>query len=61
MQNNDGSAARVLFNFSPSLPDYDVKLPNFTFYIDNTSEFDSLLLKLDIFLRNSIPGELAYF
>ena len=58
MQNNDGSAARVLFNFSPSLPDYDVK---FTFYIDNISEFDSLLLKLDIFLRNSIPGELAYF
>ena len=47
----------------PSLHDYDVKMPNFTLYRGSTqsdNEISSLFLNLDMVLRNSILGGLAY-
>ena len=42
--------------------DYDVKMPNFTFYggrTPNHNDFFFLFLNLDVVLRNSTPEEFA--
>ena len=43
----------------PSLHDYDVKMPNFKMY-KSDGEVSSLFLNLDMVLRNSTLGGLAY-
>ena len=48
----------------PSLHDYDVKMPNFTLYrgrrYTGDDEIFSFFLNLDMVLRNSTLGRLAY-
>ena len=47
----------------PSLHDYDVKMPNFTMYRGSTQatkKISSLFLNLNMVLRNSTLGGLAY-
>ena len=47
----------------PSLDDYDVKMPNFTMYRGSTqatTKFPLSFLHLDMVLRNSTLGWLAY-
>ena len=47
----------------PSLFDYDVKIPNVTFYREYNQVNDEILfsfLNLNLVLRNSTPREFAY-
>lgn len=45
----------------PSMCDYDVKIANFARFIDNVNIplISLIFLNLDIFLKNSAPGEIA--
>ena len=57
-QNNNFARASRFFDISlPSLHDYDLKMPLFTFYSGSTQlsddEISSLFLNLDMVLRNS--------
>ena len=53
----------TLFFSLPSLFDYDVKIPNVTFYREYNQVNDEILfpfLNLNMVLRNSTPREFAY-
>ena len=58
-QNN--CSAHALRVFWPPMYDYDAKSPNATFFweLEHTN-FLSLFLNLDKFLKNSTPGEISY-
>ena len=49
-----------LYVFLLSLHDYNVKMPNFTFYRGSTQATTSLFLNLHMILRNSTLGGFAY-
>ena len=58
-QNN--CSAHALRVFWPPLYDYDAKSPNATFFWElEQTNFLSLFLNLDKFLKNSTPGEISY-
>ena len=61
-QNNNVHVQYTSFSL-PSLFDYDVKIPNVTFYREYNQVNDEILfpfLNLNMVLRNSTPREFAY-
>ena len=65
--NNQNNNVHVQYTSSymslPSLFDYDVKIPDVKFYREYDQVKDEILfpfLNLNMVLRNSTPGEIAY-